>query len=141
MIELNDWNDSPQYIKMQEDIITLLKRRKKALTLTQIKKALGTDKFLGDALQILTFAGAVAINGSVLLPKYRFATVKDNRPTRKICANCQTEQPIKEFYQEWSGRPSARCKRCKIFNAKKRGPKPKKSLKGKKSSTREPRQR
>lgn len=113
--------ESPAYLRMQELITELLKSERTALTARQIRSILGTDDFLGDALEILTFIGLIKVEGSVLLPKYKYNHLDELQVNMKTCDKCGDEKPLLDFYQEWSGRPSAACKTCKIAAQKKRG--------------------
>ena len=127
--------DSPLYLKTQENILDLLKGKRKPLTIGAIKRELGTDKFLADALEILVFTGVVAEEGSILLPTYKYIGIKKVGLETKVCGKCLQEKPLIEFYQEWAGSPSRMCKLCKIEAQKRRGRKPKSV--GKESSTSE----
>lgn len=105
--------ESPEYRETKEAIVSLLMKRKKPLTLRQIRSILGTDSFLGDALEVLTSSGVVEMGGGILRPTYRYVGVNPNTIKTKGCAECGVDKPLIDFYQEWSGAPSAKCKACK----------------------------
>lgn len=114
-------NESPLYREMQERILELLKKHREALTVRQIRTMLCCDDFLGDALEILQFIGAISAEGSVLRPKYRYISEPSAEAKKKVCGNCLIEKPLLDFYQEWSGAPARQCKDCRINAQKKRG--------------------
>jgi hypothetical protein len=117
-----DWaEDSPAYTKTQEDVVAILKTAGHPLTMGELKRRLGSDRFLADAIEILEFMGMIGREGSVMLPTYSYIGLKKVANDKKICGNCQAEKPLIEFYQEWAGSPSRLCKTCKIASQKKRG--------------------
>lgn len=114
-----DYDDvSPKYVAIQGQIVDILKSTSQAMTMRQLKAELGTDEFLGDALEILIFAGIVAVEGSILVPRYRYLGEKKVATETKTCPTCQQTKPLIEFYQEWAGAPSKLCKSCKVNRQK-----------------------
>jgi hypothetical protein len=134
MIDIED-EESPLYQETKDKIVEILFESDTPMTIRQLKGIIKNDSFLADALNHLVFVGLIEDVGSLLIPKYKYLGKESVGITSKVCPNCCQEKKVIEFYLEWSGAYSKRCKACKIASSKKRGPKPK-SL-GKESSTSE----
>lgn len=120
--------ESPQYVAVKQSIVDALKGTKKALSCREIKTRIGTDEFVGDALEYLCFIGLIEDVGSLLIAKYKYRGTPKVTSATKQCPTCKEVKELIDFYLEWSGATSKNCKACKSAAARRRKP-PKKQKK------------
>lgn len=120
------FDENPDYVATQKRVLDFIKKSKTPQTYREINVAVGKLDFVWDAIQALLFAGHIEDVGSMMISRFQFKKTK-TKPKResKKCSACKEEKPLIEFYQEWSGSPSKKCKECKIASVQKRGPKAK----------------
>lgn len=118
---LDPFDNAEDYIKTKNRVWVLISSAEEPLTIRQLKQHFANDAYLWDALEALEVAGWIENVGSLMICKWQCKkqAIEDNKS--KVCAGCQQEKPLIEFYQEWSGSPAKKCKQCKIASAKKRG--------------------
>lgn len=115
------YEDAPGYGETRVQILAILKKAKKPMSMRELKKKLGTDEFLWDALEALKFSGLIEDVGGVLISRFKYvAEEKQEAEKTAVCSTCRKTKPLIDFYQEWSGAPSKKCKTCKSAAVRKR---------------------
>lgn len=103
----------PRFYATQEELVKLLRKSRKWMSISEITKKMSSNTFLGDALNSLVFMEIVEESGSILIPKYRLSKVPPAPRTTKMCSKCRKPKPLAEFEREWTGRPAKTCGKCR----------------------------
>lgn len=114
-MEWDEIDHDLDFVKEQEQLVAFLQKQRKPLTTAQIKKKFEA-KFLGDSLQVLETSGRILVTGSVLLPKYRYLRIKDQKPQRmRSCYHCGSSRPEKDFFDHFLHKLDKVCSTCRKF--------------------------
>ena len=84
------------------------------MTVRSIVNTLNVRDFVWDALELLESSGVIKNVGGVMISRWIYLKEGRQKTKYKLCSQCEKKKPLIEFYQEWTGAPSARCRECKI---------------------------
>lgn len=122
MTTIENYGSSPRFYAIKERIVKLLKKADEPMTVRSLVSKLETRDFVWDALEMLQGSGVIKNIGGVMISRWVYVDQGRQRRKMKVCSQCGTKKPLLDFYQEWTGAPSAKCRDCKI-QSQKRGKK------------------
>jgi hypothetical protein len=112
-----DYADASEaFLKYKEKLIKVLKQSKgkKGMTLAQIKKLMGSDNFLLDALNLLQSNLEAKNVGSILIERWVYTPLAEDKSDKRRCNSCKKDLPLDKFYREWNGSRTEFCASCRM---------------------------
>lgn len=115
------YEESLTFSQTKAAVLELLRSSDQPMSVRDIGNVINDSTYLWDCLLALEATHLIDNVGSLMISKWVAKKVKAPTVNTKACSECARELPLVEFYQEWSGAPSSKCKECKIASQKRRG--------------------